>query len=82
MIGSRKSKERKLEVFMNRRRGLLGAIAAAVCLSPAALAADLQVGQKAPEFALPDQDGKIHKLSDYRGKSVILAFYPKDMTAG
>ena len=67
---------------MNIRRGLLGAIVAAMCLAPAALAADLQVGQKAPDFALPDQDGKLHMLADYKGKTVILAFYPKDMTTG
>jgi cytochrome oxidase Cu insertion factor (SCO1/SenC/PrrC family) len=41
-----------------------------------------EVGQSAPDFALPDQFGKIHRLSDYKGKTVILAFYPKDMTAG
>lgn len=40
------------------------------------------VNNKAPEFSLPDQDGKIHSLSDYKGKYVILYFYPKDMTPG
>jgi peroxiredoxin Q/BCP len=43
--------------------------------------ADL-VGSKAPDFSLPDQDGKPHSLSDYRGKTVLLYFYPKDMTPG
>ena len=42
----------------------------------------LEVGTKAPDFELPDQNGKIHKLSDYKGKKVILYFYPKDNTAG
>ena len=42
----------------------------------------LEVGIKAPDFALPDQNGIIHKLSDYIGKKVILYFYPKDNTAG
>ena len=42
----------------------------------------LEVGTKAPEFTLPDQNGKNRSLSDYRGQKVILYFYPKDMTAG
>ena len=42
----------------------------------------LEVGIKAPDFELPDQNGKIHRLSDYTGKKVILYFYPKDNTAG
>ena len=42
----------------------------------------LETGTKAPDFALPDQNGEIHKLSDYVGKKVILYFYPKDNTAG
>ena len=39
-------------------------------------------GTKAPDFTLPDQNGELRKLSDYRGQKVILYFYPKDMTAG
>ena len=42
----------------------------------------LEVGTKAPDFELPDQNGKVHKLSDYAGKKVILYFYPKDNTPG
>ena len=42
----------------------------------------LEVGIKAPDFTLLDQDGKEHHLSDYLGKKVILYFYPKDNTAG
>ena len=42
----------------------------------------LETGTKAPAFELPDQDGKLHKLEDYRGKKVILYFYPKDKTPG
>lgn len=37
-------------------------------------------GQNAPAFDLPDQDGKMHKLSDYKGKWLVLYFYPKDDT--
>lgn len=42
----------------------------------------LQVGDTAPDFVVNDQDGKPVKLSDLRGKKVILYFYPKDMTPG
>ncbi|MCX7589981.1 MAG: thioredoxin-dependent thiol peroxidase [Patescibacteria group bacterium] len=42
----------------------------------------LEINQKAPDFKLPDQDGKIHKLSDYKGKWVLIYFYPKDDTPG
>ncbi|MCR4902688.1 MAG: thioredoxin-dependent thiol peroxidase [Butyrivibrio sp.] len=42
----------------------------------------LEVGTKAPSFELPDQNGEMHKLEDYRGQKVILYFYPKDMTSG
>ena len=37
---------------------------------------------KAPDFKLPDQEGKNHSLSDYRGKWLVLYFYPKDFTPG
>ena len=42
----------------------------------------LEVGTKAPAFSLPDQDGKIHTLEEYKGKRLILYFYPKDNTPG
>ena len=42
----------------------------------------LAIGTKAPDFTLPDQNGEMHSLKDYRGKKVILYFYPKDNTAG
>ena len=42
----------------------------------------LEVGMKAPDFSLPDENGVNHKLSDYLGKRVILYFYPKDNTPG
>ena len=42
----------------------------------------LEVGTKAPAFTLPDQNGKMHSLKDYKGKKVILYFYPKDNTSG
>ena len=42
----------------------------------------LETGSKAPNFSLPDQNGDIHTLEEYRGKKVILYFYPKDNTSG
>jgi peroxiredoxin Q/BCP len=42
----------------------------------------IQEGRTAPAFTLPDQDGKKVALKDYRGKNVILYFYPKDDTSG
>lgn len=50
--------------------------------SQAARAEPLKVGQPAPDFSLPDQSGKIHKLADYRGKWLALYFYVKDDTPG
>jgi peroxiredoxin len=44
--------------------------------------ADLKVGDMAPDFALQGSDGKIHKLSDYRGKTVVLAWFPAAFTGG
>jgi peroxiredoxin Q/BCP len=42
----------------------------------------IEVGKKAPAFTLPDQSGNKVKLSDYAGKTVVLYFYPKDLTSG
>ena len=42
----------------------------------------LETGTKAPAFELPDQNGVMHRLEDYKGKKVILYFYPKDNTPG
>lgn len=42
----------------------------------------LKTGTKAPDFSLPDQNGTMHTLQEYRGKKVILYFYPKDNTPG
>lgn len=46
------------------------------------MAITLQAGDPAPDFALPDQDGREHRLSDYRGSTVALYFYPRDDTPG
>lgn len=42
----------------------------------------LETGTKAPGFTLPDQNGKEHSLEEFRGKKIILYFYPKDNTPG
>ena len=42
----------------------------------------IEPGKKAPAFALKDQHGETHRLSDYEGRPVILYFYPKDDTPG
>ena len=42
----------------------------------------LETGTKAPDFTLPDQNGKLHTLSEYLGNRVVLYFYPKDNTSG
>lgn len=42
----------------------------------------LEKGVKAPEFELQDQDGKVHKLDDFKGKKLVLYFYSKDNTTG
>jgi len=40
------------------------------------------IGKPAPAFSLPDQEGKTHNLADYKGRHVVLFFYPKDDTPG
>ncbi len=42
----------------------------------------LKKGDKAPDFTLPSDDGRDFKLSDKRGKNIVLYFYPKDNTSG
>jgi len=43
---------------------------------------NVKIGENAPDFTLPDQDGKSVTLSSLRGKVVVLYFYPKDFTSG
>ena len=64
----------------------LALIAAAVCmlpLKPVHAAGDLAaIGTAAPNFTLPNQENQPVSLSDYKGKWVVLYFYPKDQTSG
>ena len=48
----------------------------------AATAADLAVGDVAPDFTLTGSDGKQHRLADYRGTAVVVAWFPKAFTGG
>ncbi len=59
----------------------LAALGLAGAAAPA-LSAEFAPGQPAPEFELPDQDGNLHSLEDYRDQWVALYFYPKDDTPG
>jgi peroxiredoxin Q/BCP len=43
--------------------------------------AKVDVGDTAPEFELPGTGGKTYRLSDYRGRKLVIAFYPGDFTA-
>ncbi|GIV18549.1 MAG: hypothetical protein KatS3mg023_0300 [Armatimonadota bacterium] len=74
---------------MNRWQKALAGVAAVTAAILGALwftgnlfADPLSQGRPAPDFTLQDQDGKRHRLSAYRGKTVVLAFYPADMTPG
>ena len=42
----------------------------------------LEIGKKAPQFALPDEDGNVVKLSDLKGKRAVVFFFPKANTSG
>jgi peroxiredoxin Q/BCP len=46
------------------------------------VAITLTAGDPAPVFDLPDQDGTVHRLTEYRGRTVVLYFYPRDETPG
>jgi peroxiredoxin Q/BCP len=66
-----------------RLRSAFALAAAALCAFPLARAAEPPaVGAMAPDFALPDQRGRVQRLSQYRGQWVVLYFYPKDGTPG
>jgi len=56
-----------------------GLAAATLTQAPAV---ELKVGDVAPDFSLGGSDGKTHKLSDYKGKAVVLAWFPKAFTGG
>jgi len=63
---------------------LVAAVSLSVTAASAAMQApvELKEGDAAPNFTLPGSDGKTHKLSDYKGKAVVLAWFPKAFTGG
>ena len=62
---------------------LIAIIALIFLISHQSQAAEIpKLGDKAPDFSLPDQNGQIKKLSDFSGQWVVLYFYPKDDTPG
>ncbi len=63
---------------------LFGPLAVVILMAAASSsnAAGPAVGQPAPDFSLPGSDGKTYRLSDLRGKVVVLAWYPKAFTGG
>jgi peroxiredoxin Q/BCP len=65
---------------MNIRSLMTGAGVLLAC--GAASAADLKPGDVAPDFSLQGSDGKTHHLADYRGRAVVLAWFPKAFTGG
>ena len=63
---------------------LAGVISLGVLASAATVQnpVDLKEGDVAPQFALPGTDGKTHNLSDYKGRAVVLAWFPQAFTGG
>ncbi|MFZ9642243.1 MAG: peroxiredoxin [Candidatus Methylopumilus sp.] len=62
---------------------LIAIVALIFLISHQSQAAEIpKLGDKAPDFSLPDQNGQIKKLSDFSGQWVVLYFYPKDDTPG
>lgn len=68
--------------MFSRLRRALSIVLPASAVAVAAQAAELQIGQPAPEFTLPNQNAKTMSLADWRGKWLVLYFYPKNDTPG
>ena len=67
---------------MTNKYLLLLALLCGLTLAPLTGAAELKVGDQAPDFSLQGSDGKTHTLSEYRGQVVVLAWFPKAFTSG
>jgi peroxiredoxin Q/BCP len=67
---------------MARMLGSLAVMLLGSVLMTPAFADELTVGDKAPDFKLQGSDGKIYSLADLKGKTVVLAWFPKAFTGG
>ena len=61
---------------------LIAVTGVACMVGTMALAQELKVGDKAPDFSLPGSDGKTYSLAALKGKAVVLAWFPKAFTGG
>jgi thioredoxin-dependent peroxiredoxin len=68
--------------MLHRARLVLTIVFASLLLGAPVLADELKVGDQAPDFSLPGSDGKTHSLADLKGKTVVLAWFPKAFTGG
>ncbi len=69
--------------IVGRKLALVGLAASAMFLLAGAVAFELKVGDKAPEFSLEASDGKTYKLEQFKGKkAVVVAWFPKAFTKG
>jgi peroxiredoxin Q/BCP len=67
---------------MSRWLRLAAAACVACLIGTTAMAQELKVGDKAPDFKLQGSDGKTYSLADLKGKAVVLAWFPKAFTGG
>jgi peroxiredoxin len=63
-------------------RAWLGFVLVSLLVAGVAFSADLQVGDKAPDFKLTGSDGQVYELSGLSGKTVVVAWFPKAFTGG
>jgi peroxiredoxin Q/BCP len=69
-------------MLLHRHRLLLTTVFTSLLMGGPVLADELKVGDQAPEFTLPGSDGRTYSLSDLKGKTVVLAWFPKAFTGG
>ena len=67
---------------MARTVGILAVMLLGGVLMTPAFADELKIGDKAPDFTLKGSDGKTYSLADLKGKTVVLAWFPKAFTGG